>query len=145
MSRKIKVGYIDKTIWSAESRQMVGDMGYAFCDMRDTRVLEKDIDESIRANCIEFVNSDEAKEWEDVGDGKETDFTIYELRKVNLIVDEDDEEEKDADLPLWAYDVDEDEEGELVEVYVCATEEDAKTIVENYYGKDVKAYYRDEE
>ena len=33
----------------------------------------------------------------------------------------------------------------IVEVYVCATEEDAREIVNERYGYNVKAYYRDEE
>lgn len=142
MSRKVRIGYIDKSIWRAEGKYFAGDMGYAFCDMADTRVLEKDIDETIRPNNLEYIDSEESVEWEDVGNGRDTDFTIYELRTADIIVDDDDE--KDEDLALYLYPLDSDTDT-IVEVYVCATEEDASEIVKKHYGNDVTAYYRDVE
>lgn len=144
MSKRVKVGYTDKTIWDAERKDFVGDMAYAFCDMADTRVLEKDIDDTLRPYNWEYIDSQEAEEWGDVGNGRDTDFVIYEIHTADLIVDDDDEDEKDEELALYLYPLDYDTD-KIVEVYVCATEEDAREIVNERYGYNVKAYYRDEE
>ena len=118
-------------------------MGYAFGEMADTRVLEKDIDETLHRFNMEFIDSEEAEEWGDVGNGKDSDFTIFEIRKVDIIVDDEYDDVEDTELPLYYYNVAEDSDDELVAVYVCATEEDASAIVKAYYGEGVKAYYRE--
>ena len=136
MAKKIKVAFIDKMYYNAESKRLCGDMGFTFQESADTRVLIENEDDLIN-DSIDFINSEEAKEWDDVGDGVETDFSIYELYEAEIDVDDDEY----ADF-LWSYRII-DGTSVLKKVFVCATEENASGIVKKYYP-NVDAEYREE-
>lgn len=140
MAKKIKVAFIDKMYYNAESKRLCGDMGFTFQESADTRVLIENEDDLIN-DSIDFINSEEAKEWDDVGDGVETDFSIYELYEGEIEVEDEDYDDF-ADI-LWSYRII-DGTSVLKKVFVCATEEDASGIVRKYYP-NVDAEYRTEE
>lgn len=133
---KKKVSYIDRVWYSTESKQVVGDMAFTFCDKDDTRVPIKDA-KDLQSNLSIHIDSEDAVEYGEVGDGRNTDFAIYE-RYVAFVETDDDDDDLSMATEIR-------ETTKLVEVFVCSTEENASEIIEPHYGKDVKINYREEE
>jgi len=135
---RMTINYLDRVWYSAESKRVVGDMAFTFCERGDTKVLAADAEDTIIFNIEEFIDSDDAVENGEVGDGRNTDFAIYELYTAEVETEDEDEDD--------IYMADEVEgTSKVIKVFVCATEEDAKDIITARYGKDMDATYRIEE
>jgi len=135
---KVKIGYVGYSWWDKNAQEFYGDMGYAFCDEPDTRVLAKDIDDSIRSNSLEYIDSDDCVE---NGDYSDEGFAVYELTLADLDVDEEDIKE-DGNIRLAFGSTENDK---IVEVFVCAPASVAEKWVKKFYGEEVKAHYREED
>ena len=126
-----KICYIDRVWYDVNHHDVCGDMGFSFEDSAETRRPIDKLEDARKEN-IDFINSDEAVEWGDVGDGKTEDFAIYELRTAEVEYDEEDLDSNGNIYSLCSLPIVDDTD-ELVEVFVCATEEQASGIIDNYY------------
>lgn len=125
----LKIGFFDLVWYDRQSKQIVGDMGFTFCDCADSRFPADELQEKIKTTLQYHCR--ECYEYE-IGNGVTDDFAIYELHTAEAIC-EDSENIFSAEL-----DIDTDK---VVAVFVCATKADAESIILAHYGKDIKAYY----
>lgn len=131
---KKDIAYIDKVYYNGNDKKVYGDLAYHFCDRDDTRVLAEDADD-LRSSLSEYINSEDAEENGDAG----YDFSIFYI--VNDSVEQDDLDDG-AEGRLMG-------EDKITDVYVLATEERAKDIVESYFANiradtaDIVFHYRD--
>lgn len=127
---KKNIAYIDRVYFSAEKKTIFGDMYYTFCESEDTRVPIEDM-EDLQYNLSVFIDSDEAEEDGEVGNGIDTDFRIYELHTATIDVNES----------LMTGD-----EDKVIEVYICGEEsvipEDVMDIIRSRY-EGAKVIFRD--
>lgn len=126
---KKNIAYIDRVYFSAEKKAIFGDMYYTFCESADTRVPVEDM-EDLQYNLSAFIDSDEAEEDGEVGNGIDTDFCIYELHTATI----DDEGMMTGD------------DDKVIEVYICGEEsvipEEAKNIIRSRY-EGAEVIFRD--
>lgn len=121
-------------------------MGFSFEDSPESRSPIENID-VLRENNIEYINSDNAEQWGDVGDGKNEDFAIYELHTAEVEYDEEDLDEN-GNICTLSYLPIVDDTDVCTEVFVCATEEQASGIIDEFYEDGqiwMKVHYRSEE
>lgn len=127
---KKNIAYIDRVYFSAEKKTIFGDMYYTFCESEDTRVPIEDM-EDLQYNLSVFIDSDEAEEDGEVGNGIDTDFRIYELHTATI----------DDNESLMTGD-----EDKVIEVYICGEEsvipEDVMDIIRSRY-EGAKVIFRD--
>lgn len=130
---KKNIAYIDRVYFSAEKKTIFGDMYYTFCESEDTRVPIEDM-EDLQYNLSVFIDSDEAEEDGEVGNGIDTDFHIYELHTATL-------ECEDEDTMMGTLDND-----KVIEVYICGEEsvipEDVMDIIRGRY-EGAEVIFRD--
>ena len=130
---KIKVAYVDREWGQCEDKKVVGDMGYTFCDRPDT--MSTDVDE-LKDNINNWINGSDCVEEGDTFDEEYKQFAIY------LVYVTTTKAESKEDI-LWT-DVDLDNP-KLTDVYVCASEEIAGWVKEQYKEKNVTFHFRVEE
>lgn len=119
----MKVGFIDRVIWSPDAKQIVGDMGYTFAEAPET--VSKDI-EFLRETVKNWVLSEETPE--DFGN-KKTGFAIYEVVEV---------ESKTTDW--WKINF---STRRVLEVWVCASQRQARGCgIEERYPNAIINYGR---
>ena len=135
---KVKIGYIGYSWWDKETQEFHGDMGYAIDNESETRVLARNINDTIRSYNLEYIDSEDCVE---NGDYSDEGFAVYELTLADLDVDEEEIEQGD-DINLTYGRTENDK---IIEVFVCAPASIARKWVEEEYGKDVEAHYRDED
>ena len=127
---KKNIAYIDRVYFSAEKKTIFGDMYYTFCESEDTRVPIEDM-EDLQYNLSVFIDSDEAEDDGEVGNGIDTDFRIYELHVATI----------DDNDGLMTGDDD-----KVIEVYICGEEsvipEDVMDIIRSRY-EGAEVIFRD--
>lgn len=126
----LKIGFYDLVWYSAESKRIVGDMGFTFNDSADTRFPADELKENI-STALQYHNR-ESYEGE-VGNGIDSDFAIYEVHTAEGLIDDENEN-------LWSAEIDIDTDN-VVALLVCATKSDAQDIIRKRYGDDLKAVY----
>lgn len=127
---KKNIAYIDRVYFSAEKKTIFGDMYYTFCESADTRVPIEDM-ENLQYNLSAFIDSDEAEEDGEVGNGIDTDFHIYELHVATI---------DDNEALMTGSD------DKVIEVYICGEEsvipEDVMNIIRSRY-EGAEVIFRD--
>ena len=106
-------------------------MGYSFEDEPYTRVPIEEIDEQ-RRHLEEYINSDDADE---NGECEKDDFSIYSLIIADAYLEDEDDRLDIADVDK--------SRSRVTDVYVCATEEWAKSRIEKEFtDKGIVFHYR---
>lgn len=143
--KTIRIAYIDRVWYDAEKKQILGDMGFSFEDSSDTRQLESEIDE-MRESCQDWIDNSSTNSYgmEEFGNGRDSDFAIYELCTADATYDDEDFDGKPIQSSdLWRINCI--DNVEVVDVYVCAKKEDAEFIIDEEYGMWVGKHYAEVE
>lgn len=144
MERRVKIVYIDRVWFDHEEKRIVGDMGFSFEDSSDTRQLATEIEE-VRKSCQEWIDETadpNSEGMEEFGNGKDSDYAIYELHTAEATYDDEDYDGQPitSSARLWDVNIDADTD-ELTDVYVCALKEDAEVAIDDEYDMWVGKHY----
>ena len=149
MEKEVRIAYIGLQYWNPEDREFYGDMGYAFNDEADSRVLEANGYEDLRKGCAEWVNDPNSSDESAEKEGES--YAVYEIHTATATYDTEDFDgnEIDADgnltskARLWSLDIESDTD-EITEVYVNAPRAIAESAIKEEYGMWVTAHYKGE-
>ena len=129
--QRVKIAFIDLEHWSEQDGRICGDMGYSFEEEPYTRVPIEEINNT-RSELEKYINSTDA---DDNGECDKEDFSIYSIVTTDAYLDYEGEGLDTADIDR--------NKNKITDVYVCATEEWAKSRIEKEFPyKGIVFHYR---
>lgn len=127
---KKHIAYLDKLVGYNDRLEISGDMGWTFCDMRDT--FTEDVNELL-AGSRDYCFGDAAELGDDVLDDDEGMFSIYAVLEADIELEDNE--------PLSTGEIIEGT-AKTIEIHVCATKEQAGWIEDDKIFKDKTIRYR---
>jgi hypothetical protein len=136
----IRALYTDLEWYDTESKRIVGDMGFSFCDASDTLRPIEEIDDYLKGS-YDYINSEDCDEYES------DDVAIYIVSAVDVEFDDEDVKEYGEDYDyannLWLGERGNDMD--IIALFICTEDAElAKKIASMYDdGMFAKIYYGD--
>lgn len=127
---KKHIAYLDKLVGYNDRKEVSGDMGWTFCDMRDT--FTENVN-GLLAGTREYCFGDAAELGDDVLDDDEGMFSIYAVLEADIELEDNE--------PLSTGEIIEGTE-KTIEIHVCATKEQAGWIEDDEIFKGKTIRYR---